>query len=250
MDLEKVKAQIAELKDKVVDNVDKYFNDEILLDVFDSGEFDIIDKPIDEMDWYLYWKQQAYDLREIFYYLFNQKQNKTVSSLLNDCVELKKVIDKNLLSNPHYNFNDLMEWFGVEVDVKTHKNYIPLTNDKLLNSKIVNTLHENLLKAGFIESDFDQFNTIFSLPTSNPVPIKWFGTEIQIIALFDSMISLGIIPKTLIHRLSYFITTFFINKLGNEFKDKQIVVVKSNLIKSKDSIQIVTEIVNKLVVIN
>jgi len=135
MNFDDINKTIREFKNSVIENIDFHFNNEIGLDILEAG---LVDYIISDYDWYFYWMDKAKELKEFmdrlieFHYIqkFEKKNEDAANKIWNflrECVEIKRVIDKNLRENKNFNELEVKDWMGIEVDKELiEKNFIPL----------------------------------------------------------------------------------------------------------------------------
>ncbi len=183
MDLEKIKAQIAVIKDKVFDNIDKHFNEYYIDDILDSKEFDLINDPINDFDWYLYWTDIKEDLIGIFNQFF-QKQHlsPTEHEILCECVSLKRELDKKIGAIPNfkeYETIDLLNYFEPP-------KIPPLALNVHISIKTIHNLHSYLLTHKYISDiEYQSFENHFNENDFSQIPIKWNKDAIKFVAFIN-----------------------------------------------------------------
>ena len=191
MDLEKIKSQLTILKNKVSDNEDRYFNEYYIDDILDAREYDLINNPITDFDWFLYWTDIKEDLTSIFS-LFFQKEtlNKSEYEVLCECVGLKRILDTKITKLPKWK-----EYESIDViDYLESKNIPSYSLSKTIDIETIHNMHEFLITEKFIsEISIGQFTKHFTDNTPNLIPIIWAKDAIRFVAFINSLYTLKIV---------------------------------------------------------
>ena len=250
MDIEWVKSKLEQLKEKVVSKRDYHFREFILEDIFDAGEVDYI---VGDNEWYLYWMSRANDIKGLLDYMISKYNSKLKGhdKLLNDCMEIKLIIDKNLKENPYYIEEEVLADMGVEVEGEPLHNYLNIPNEEK-KEVLVTSLLNALSNKGYIKNNQPDFIKHFNPYSGNLSKIQWYGTEVQITALFLYLVKKGVIDRSYEYRIPSTIPNHFINKKGKDFNDRQLRVSLSR-VRSGDVdhlIGIIVKLVEELTEIN
>jgi len=99
MTTDDIKERLKELRDSCIDNPDKYFNEEILIDYNHALQYDPldIDYLLGKNEWYLYWYIRAKEILGLQESIAELGKKKTRDSLFLELIAIKKVIDTKLL---------------------------------------------------------------------------------------------------------------------------------------------------------
>jgi len=253
MEIKEFEKQIALIKEKAIDNVDKHFNEFIINDINIEG---VIEYLIGEDDWYNYYVNLCRDINDLIYDIVNSEINdEKKHEILFQCVAIKRIIDKNILSNPTYNedtvkfdiFDFDIKKFREEIKNKDKENqYIEVLGNKEEITNTIKKLYGELYNIGFLNCSFDEFANHFK-PNSFDINLtKWHSTESRIVALFDLLIKEKIISPKYKDNKYQTISQHFINKHGKLFKPKQLSIVTSKREFTKEEYKEINLIVDNL----
>jgi hypothetical protein len=216
-------------KEMVITKVDYHFNEYVLTDILDCGQIEYL---IDEQSWFLYWLDVAEQLNSTLDLMISEYQDgkKGLRPMLNEYVSLKTIVDKKILDNSEFNKAEVFEYLGFELEKDQLNRNFSVVGSEDKKQKIIKRMHEKLSEYGKIDETLSDFRSHFIRSSSPNKKIKWLGTEIELVAFFNRLISKGIVSKA--HQYNYLktITIHFINKNDNAFKERQLGVSKSKII--------------------
>jgi len=238
-----IKDQIAMFKDFIIENPDNHFQEYLVMDMLEAGEVYLID----DYSWYIHWLDVLRDFSMFMDNLIQDHYNghKEYRDYIKECVQLKQILDKKLIENPHFNLEEVeAEMRGEFYDDKEEEkqDYITIRGDKEKSEKIGELLYNLLSNKGFIDISFETFSKHFTVYSGNIEKIKWCGTEVQITALFLNLVYKGIIDRSYEYRIPSTIPKHFINKWGKEYNDRQLRVSLSR-VRSGDVDHLIKEII-------
>ena len=260
MNFDEIKKEISYYREAAIDNVEYHINDHFAEDIIDAGMVDYI---ISDYDYYFYWMDKAKYLSDLMnrliydHHIQNfEKKNEDVAGkiyeYLIECVDIKRVIDKNLRDSRDFNEQEVEEWMGLEVKKELKSDFIPIMGNENIQKTISSELFKLLQSKGFINIESGNFERHFKPVSGNLSKIQWLGTEIEIVALIHLMVTKNIIPKSQQKNKAKIIANHFENKFGKEFRERQLGVVLSKV--NNDEIQHqfedMIEIVEELIKIN
>ncbi|WP_319229675.1 hypothetical protein [Draconibacterium orientale] len=212
MDLKKIKAQITSLENKLTKEEEKYFIQYYIDDILDSREYELINNPITDFDWFIYWTDIKEDLSTIFSLFFQkEKLNSTEYSVLCECVGLKKLIDSKITNLPkwkEYESIDIIDYFE-------SKRIPPYTLSDRTSTRSINNLLDFLISQELIEPiSLKDFKNHFEIDESDTAPIIWKKDAIRLAAFINSLYNLNLI------------------EIKGEYKDKKWELAKLHFKKS------------------
>jgi len=236
-----IKKKIELLTEMVITKVDYHFHECVLEDILDCGQVEYL---IDEVSWQLYWLDVAHSLNdlmnELISYWFDVK--KDFRDYLLECVKIKTIVDEKLKK---FDKNEVFEDLGYEINREvSNKNFVVrVTNDEM--TVFIQNLYKQLYTNSLIDIDFEEFIPHFDKYTSSQTKIKWFGTEIELVSLFNILINKGVFKQP--HKSNYLkmITHHFLNKNGKTLNNRQLSVSQSKLYNEK-LYQRIINIINEL----
>ena len=187
------------LRERVIDKYDYYYHEELLEDIGSVGEVDYL---IGDESEFLYNVWLGRDIKDTIDVFINEEGN---YDLLLKLIELKKITDKRILSNPKYDENYVNE---IVFDIKntTEKNTSPKApinkfnpiiklNPSIKNKEeLLKEIFSFLNKEGYIECSEDVFNSHFKPSKEWSTKILWLGNLISLVGLVDDLFIKNILP--------------------------------------------------------
>lgn len=250
MEFNEINALVDYYEERIKTNFDFHFNNLVIEDFYEGGGD--VGRITDEEFYEEYFIQKE----NAIIYLLNEigDYGEEFYGLQNRLIHLKRIIDNKMARVP----KDEVDFDGVPQKVllpnlKPSEIHNPFNrnrddsfviNPKLNRNKFIETLFKSLKDYNFISTSKQKFITIFEdtfYPTNK---IQWKGTELQITTLFSNLIDLGYFDVETNNYKYKLISTYFINKRGNDFRPKQLGSVyadKNVLIPADDSILKVIE---------
>jgi len=201
-DKERIKRIYSDLKERVIDNYDYYYHVELLTDIGDDGQVTYL---IDDQNEFLYDTGLSYDLKNAIDSYLGVKD---CYEYLIKLVELKKIIDKKILSNPMYDENDANELI-FDIKNPSQENSIIKTNPiirfnpNVKNKEVIlKEIFNFLKKEGYIDCPEDVFNSHFEPSKDWNSKILWVGENlISLVGLIDDLFVKNILPSRKKRRL-------------------------------------------------
>ena len=245
MNEDEIKSEIERFRKMVVDEVEEYFRDYVVMDMLEAGEANYL---IDDLSWYLHWLSITRDLTRFMNQIIGEhyEGKKEYRQYLDECVKFRQIVDKELMSNPHFNPEEVsveMEGGIYEGHKKDEKqDFINVLGDQSKRESKLSTLHRELSSKGLIDITLEDFSIHFNSYNGDREKIKWFGTEVQITALFVNLVYKGVIDRSYEYRIPSTIPNHFNNKKEQEFKDRQLRVALSR-VRSGDVDHLISDIV-------
>lgn len=176
------------LKEKVTDNYDFYYHAEILEDIGEDGEVTYL---IDDQNEFLYNVGLSYDLKNV---IDSYLDSKECYEYLIKLVELKKITDKRILSNPEYDENFAKEFiFDIKdnTPIKPIINFNPTVRNK---EDILNNIFIFLSSNGYLGCTKEVFISHFEPSKEWSTKILWLGNLISLVGLIDDLFIRKILP--------------------------------------------------------
>jgi hypothetical protein len=243
MDTKHIESEIKRFRDIIVENRDDHFQEYIVMDMLDAGEPYLID----DLNWYYHWLDVLRDLSQLMDNLIQEHYDghKEYISYIKECVQLKQILDKDLLENPNYNPDEVVAEMRGELfieDQEERQDFIRIRVETDKSQKIIKSLYNQLNNKGFINPSLNEFTEHFNPSSKSRENIQWYGTEVQITALFLNLVYHGIIDRSYEYRIPSTISIHFINKKGKAFSDHQLRVSLSR-VRSGDVDHLISEIV-------
>ena len=187
------------LKERVIDKYNHYYHVELLEDLADDGEVNYL---IGDEEEFLYNVGLSRDIKDTIDVFINEEGN---YDLLIKLVELKKITDKRILSNPKYDENYVNEIiFDIKDTSQENTSSKPPINKfnpiiKLNPSikdkeELLKEIFSFLNKEGYIECSKDIFNSHFEPSKEWSTKILWLGNLISLVGLVDDLFVKIILP--------------------------------------------------------
>ena len=239
--MENYKKLLKEYTDKVIDNYEDWFAQDILVDISENGGFDSL---IDENYEFLFNVDLSRDLNNIIENLlddeYNEKDQKKKDEyykLVIEFIKLKRITDKRILESKAYD-EDYVNQYIFSI-YKTEKNNIkqlevnklptiPIElNQNLKDSDfIIKKLYSFLINEQFIEkSTIKDFSAHFNKKRQGVQKIHWKEENqklIELILFLNEKEILRPVRKEINRPFVPIIINHFIDKKGNEFKSGSI----------------------------
>jgi len=250
MEFNEVKALVEYYEERINTNFDYHFNNLVLSDFYE-GRCDV-GRITDEEFYEEYFIQKE----SAIIYLLNEISNegKEFYGIQNRLIHLKRIIDNKMAKVPkdEIDFDDVPQKVHLPI-LKSSEIHNPynrsrddsfIINPKLDRTLFIDTLFKSLKNYNFISTSKEKFSLISEdvfFPTNK---VQWKGTELQITTLINNLIDLGSLDIVMHNYKFKLISTYFINKKGNDFRPKQLGAVyadKNVLIPDDDSILKVIE---------
>lgn len=241
-----IKKELDLLTEMAISNVDFHFHNYVLEDILECGQVEYI---IDNQSWLLYWVDISERLNNLMNKLIIDYLNgvKDHYSDLQECTRIKTIIDKKLIENPEFDTNEVFDFLGFELNKNQNSKLINVAGSNESKSSIINNLYHLLSDKGYIEIEINEFNLHFKDSSDSLHKIKWLGTEVQLVGLFNKLIEKKVIPRFYQFNYLKLITYHFVNKNGKAFNEKQLSVSRSKLLNIELFEEIVC-IVNELAI--
>jgi len=250
MKFNEVNALVEYYEERIKTNFDFHFNNLVLGDFYEGGGN--VGRITDEEFYEEYFNQKENAL----IYLLNEisEEGEEFYGLQNRLIHLKRIIDNKMTKIPkdEIDFDDVPQKVHLPI-LKYREIHNPynrsrddsfIINPKLDRTLFIDTLFKSLKGYNFISTTKEKFDPIFKdvfYPTNK---VQWKGTELQITTLINNLIDLGSLDAVMHNYKFKLISTYFINKKGNDFRPKQLGAVyadKNVLIPDDDSILKVIE---------
>ncbi len=234
MDLER---KYKRLKDNIEDNFGYWLDNYIANDISEAGEVDYL---ITEIDEYYFCLQLEQELKWCIDDLINSDNKE----LLIKFVGLKRILNKKMINNKYYNDEDINEIYGIVNENITIHNYIKLNSTIEKIENVTELLHKELLKTGFIECTFKEFNLLFN-DSKNHNKILWLGRQIDLLGLIFQLEKKSILSKDNLTK-SKIAFRYFKSKKGI-FNKRSLEVKSSDVVEEEYKYQLIIDIIDKLV---
>lgn len=230
MNYEEIKAKIDYLEDRVITNFETYFSYLVLQDFYEGGYNNRVE---DEFLYEEYFSQYEDDIVNLLLLIQGDSLDDFTDFKLR-LIKMKRKID-TLLAKVEIEDDEI-------TNRKQRRNPEFLLNQNLDKDNFIEFLHTELNDNKLIEVSFDEFKKHFD--ENCPNRIQWFGTELQISNLINSLIDKKYLDNET-HKFKYLlIASHFLNKNGNLFKVKQLGAVyadKWEMIRETDIISKIIE---------
>lgn len=227
-----------DLKDKVIDNFNYWLDDHITTDISEVGEVDYM---ITDFDEYLFCTGLEQELKFIIDDLISDGNNR---DLLINFVGLKRILNKRMLQNPHYNEEDIDEIYGIEKGNKENiQTYIKINSSFHNSDEILGKLHSELKSNEYIDCTLSVFKSIFQ-ESKESTKVIWNGTILQLIGLIKLLQRKGFISRHSLTRPKIAFN-FFKSKKG-EYKLRSIQTTSSRVEKEELSYEEIEELVEEI----
>lgn len=235
MEIEKIKQLIDYYEEKIITKFDDNFNELVLMDFYEGGFEDRIE---DEFFYEEYFSRYEQGIIELLLFIEDNFEEEYKNFKLR-LIKMKRIIDNHLSKIPKP-FN--------EESLRIRRKSRFLLSSKIEKEKFINILYMKLKENQLINIDENEFAKHFTTNWDNK--ILWLGTELQLSNLIYLLIKDGYLDsetETFRHKLT---STHFLNKKGNEFKEKQLGAVfsekKETIAKDDVIIKIMYEMSNEL----
>lgn len=217
---------VQELKDKVINNVDLHFNNYIIEELKDVDDDDYF--LIDSVNWSIYWTDRLSELKPVMDQLLQNislfADKEPYDKLLYECVELKRIIDSNILKYEiAIKKEDAIDAYEIMRYAGIYKR-APKFPEPIIFSETdgkIKALCEGLKNIwGYIDLSYEEFKAHTSKSNNGFEKIKWKTNDSDLALLIIVLVRYNFLPKIYTRRINQvrLIMTHFINKEGNSFE--------------------------------
>ncbi|WP_139958352.1 hypothetical protein [Flavicella sediminum] len=207
MELQEIKTLVENFEDKIIHNFETHFSYLVLEDFYDGGYEDQIE---DSFYYEEYFSRYSNDIINL---LLETEDNMTSEfmEIKIRLIKLKRIIDTRLSKIKTNNNNPSR--------TKTRNTQF-IFNSNINKENIINLIYTLLLNNKLINEDEDTFKSHFE--TNWDSKIRWLGTEIQLTHLITLLIENNILDNETQNFKYKVISSHFINKKENPYKEKQL----------------------------
>jgi hypothetical protein len=242
MNPSQLEKQINEIRDKVIENVDKHFNAYISEDLqeINDDEYYLIDSE----SWSIYWAERLGELKPLMDTILIEMQSDAdksrISDLWNDCISLKRVIDSNIVKyeieskkEEIVNQYEVFNFLGFKTD-------LPKKVDPILfaiQEEKLEELHKGLCNQfGYIDISFEEFLEHTNSSDKVSKKIRWKSNDqdlAMLVILMEHFYILGRIYTRRGYQISLIIN-HFLNKDNLPFNPSSIKTLLRRMSKQMD----------------
>ena len=248
---EVIKKFLKSLKDSCIDNVDKHFNEYILMDYNDAFIYkppnNQIDYLIDDVAWYDFWMEKEEEILGLQESIKEIAKREVRDQLFLDLIQIKRVVDKKLLK-----IKD-KDTIYADLDLISKSPDIIDLNFSLENLELaINTFYEFLSKEKLISCTLKNFMQHFQKSNSdeNIKLITWHGSIFQLVGIFSYARINNVIRGTRIKSVEKLISNHFVTNENESFNRNTIRTYSSQLQKQEKEYPETIQIIEKLKQIN
>ena len=201
--MEVYKKLLKEYTNKVIDNYEDSFAQDILVDISENGGG--FDSLIDEQYEFYFNVDLSKDLQNIIENLlddeYNEKDQKKKDKyykLVLEFIKLKRIADKRILESKAYDEEWVNEFIFDKNPQKKIETTLPIQlNNKLLNPEtLINDLYTFLSENDYIKCSIDQFkNRFLGNITEKKNKILWISKQSEMAAFMQLIFNYDIISK-------------------------------------------------------
>lgn len=245
MSLAQLKKELAEIRDKAIDNVDKHFHEYISTDLQETGDEDYF--LVDSLSHSLHWMSMLGELKpimdELKDELFREEASPELQAVWNESVKLKIVIDQNIMKyeaarkivqavDHYYVFN------FIGLDLKPPKKPEPISFR--ISEEGIKELHNGLKRRfGYIDVSYKEFIEHTKPSETDYELIRWKSLDLDLVMFILLLVKHKVIPERY-SRPKYqieFICMHFQNEENKPFNPNSIA---TQLRRMKDYVDSIT----------